>query len=103
MAEQTYRRLAANIQTTITLALYDLDLVRPYIDELHTSAAAHEQSAQTSPIRDNADCAQFPFFDAEKYTSGIEAWYKPAKFGRRATDSTTHSGWGCRPVLKNLE
>ncbi len=100
MAGQTYRRLAETIQTAITLALYDLDPVRPYIDELRTSAAAHEQSTQANSFKDNTDCAQLPFFEAGKYGAGVESWYKPARFGRGG-NSDTHSGWGCMPVLKN--
>ena len=82
MAEQTYRRLAATSQTTITLALYDLGLVDSYINELHTATSAQEQSAQTHLIQNNVDCAQFSFFDAETYRVGVDTWYKPARFGR---------------------
>lgn len=101
MAGQTYRRLAATIQTTITLALYELDKVQPYINELHTSAVTHEQSAQANLFRDNADCARFPFFDAGKYQAGVETWFKPSRFGR-GNNSETHSGWGCKPLSANL-
>lgn len=99
MAEQTYRRLAATIQTTITLALYDLGLVDSYINELHTATSAQEQSAQTHLIQNNVDCAQFSFFDAEKYRAGVETWYKPARFGR-GEKLESHSGWGCEPPSK---
>lgn len=101
MAGQTYRRLTANIQTKITLALYDLDEISPYLNELHTATRTHEQTAKPHSFQDNVDCAQFPFFNAEKQTAGIETWYKPARFGRRAPDSTGHSGWGCRPQSNN--
>lgn len=100
MADQTYRRLAANIHTTITLALYDLDPVRSYISELHTSTETHEQSVQNNLIQDLTDCAQFPFFDADAYRIGVTLWYKPARFGRGG-QIVTHSGWGCEPLSKN--
>ncbi|NGP75663.1 hypothetical protein G3570_03405 [Balneolaceae bacterium YR4-1] len=99
MAEQTYRRLAATIQTTITLALYDLGLVDSGINELHTATLAQEQSAQTHLIQNKVGCAQFTFFDAEKYRAGVKTWYKPARFGRGGK-LESHSGWGCEPPLK---
>ncbi len=101
LADETFRRLEGEIQTAITLAEYDLASVRGYIDELYDLTIAYEDTARINSYSYNVDCAQFPFFEGEKYTSGIETWYKPAKFGRRATDSTTHSGWGCKPVSKN--
>ncbi len=101
LADETFRRLENEIQTAITLAEYDLEFVRGYIHELYDLTKAYEDTARINSYRDNVDCAQFPFFDAEKYTPGIETWYKPAKFGRRAAASNTHSGWGCKPVLGN--
>lgn len=96
MAGQTYRRLSATIQTAVTLSLYDLDLVESYIDELHTSVAANERPAPLNLVQDYEDCAQYPFFNDRKFKTGVETWYKPARFGRRGK-TETHSGWGCRP------
>lgn len=101
IAGLTYRRLAATIQTTITLALYDLDRVRPYIHELHTSVDTNEQSTRTNLFQDNADCVRFPFFDAGKYQAGVVSWYKQARFGRD-NKLDAHSGWGCKPLPANL-
>lgn len=101
LADDTFRRLEDEIQTTITLVEYNLESVREYINELYDLTTAYEDTARLNPYHDNVDCAQFPFFDAEKYTSGIETWYKPAKFGRRAADSTMHSGWGCKPLYES--
>ncbi len=101
LADNTFQRLKKEIQTTITLAEYDLKPVRKYISDLYDLTTAFEDSTRLNPYRENIDCAQFPFFNAEKYTQGIKTWYRPAKFGRNATSTTGHSGWGCKPKLEN--
>ncbi|PAU94795.1 hypothetical protein CK503_04785 [Aliifodinibius salipaludis] len=101
LANDTFQRLEDQIQTTITLAEYDFESMRGYIDELDDRTASYKDTARIDPYHQNTDCGQFSFFDAEKYTQGIETWFKPAKFGRRATASDTHSGWGCRPLLED--
>lgn len=100
LADDTFRRLEEQIQTPITLAEYDFESMRGYIEELDDRIISYKDTARINPYDQNTDCGQFSFFDAEKYTQGIETWYKPARFGRRAA-SETHSGWGCRPLLED--
>ena len=97
MAGRTYKRLASEIRTTITLAVYDFDVVRNYHDELHAFATAHDSPGSINSFSDNVDCRQFPMFDDGTFSKGIETWYKPARFGRQS-DATDHSGWGCKPL-----
>ena len=100
MAEQTYKRLASEILTTITLAVYDFDVVRNYNDELRAFAMAYESSGSMRHFSDNVDCSQVPFFDDASFSNGIITWFKPARFGRQ-TNTTVHSGWGCKPLMDN--
>lgn len=101
LAGDTFRRLKEQVQTPITLAEYDFESIRKYVDELDNLITAFEDTARINRYHQNTDCGQFSFFDKEKYTQGIETWYKPAKFGRRADQSATHSGWGCKPLLED--
>jgi hypothetical protein len=99
MAEQTYQRLEATVQTTITLALYDLNDIRTYIKTLTSLTASNKVSDQSVQFQDNVDCAELLFPDSSSYRNGVETWYKPARFGRQS-GQFTHSGWGCKPVEK---
>lgn len=101
LADSTFKRLKKELQTTITLAKYDLEPVGRYINDLYDRTTAFQDSTRINPYRENVDCAQFPFFDEEKYTQGIKNWYRPARFGRNATVPTKHSGWGCKPLSEN--
>lgn len=96
MAGQTYRRLAEDIQTTITLGVYDFERIRSYINELYILTASIETSGQTKYFSDNVDCSRYSVFDHERFRQGVETWFKPARFGRKSSKST-HSGWGCKP------
>lgn len=98
MAEQTFQRLDTTVHTAITLALYDLKTIQPYIQSLSTHIA-NEDSERSPQIQDNVDCDLVHPFESEVYREGIETWYKPARFGRQSSQST-HSGWGCKPVVK---
>lgn len=98
LADETFQRLENEIQTVITLVEYDLEAVRRYIHELNDLTTSRRATARINTYHQNVDCAQFPFFDTEKYTQGVETWYKQARFGR-GSKLETHSGWGCKPVL----
>ncbi len=98
MADQTFQRLQETIQTTITLALYDLEEVKPYIDTLTSLTSENQTSDRFEQFEDNVDCAEIYSFGSEIYRQGVETWYKPARFGRQSGRST-YSGWGCKPLL----
>jgi hypothetical protein len=99
MADETYERLASEVQTAITLTVYDLEVVQNQKHELHTFVMAYGSLGSMQHFSDNTDCNQFEFFDDETFRQGIKTWYKPARFGRNSTD-TTHSGWGCKPLIQ---
>lgn len=99
MADQTYQRLEKTIQTTITLALYNLEDVKTYIDTLTPLTSTNQTSDRFEQFQDNVDCAEIYSFESETYRQGVETWYKPARFGRQSGRST-HSGWGCKPVAQ---
>jgi hypothetical protein len=100
MADQTYRRLETEIQTAITLSVYDLDVVKEYQNELHAFATAYDTLGRKQRFSDNVDCSQASFFNEDTFEKGVKTWYRPAKFGRKSS-ITTHSGWGCTPLLES--
>jgi len=100
MAEQTYRRLESEIETAITLTVYDLETVQEYQNELQSFSTAYSSLGSLQHFSDNIDCREIPFFEGDIFGSGLKTWYKPARFGRNAA-ITTHTGWGCKPLAEN--
>ena len=100
-AQQAYDRLVKDIQTEITIAVYDVDRVTQYVnsvDSIYTrNLTAHEVSPTTTIQR--CDCAEDPAFRSDAMSEGIEVFFRPARFGRSA-QKKTHSGWEC-PKLAN--
>lgn len=100
MAEKTYNRLANEILTTITLAVYDFEEVQKYRDELREFRVSYADFNLIPLYSDNIDCKEIEIFDNERFSNGVIAWFKPARFGR-ASANETHSGWGCRPLIQD--
>ncbi|HAC15911.1 MAG TPA: hypothetical protein DCE78_08215 [Bacteroidetes bacterium] len=95
MSSQTFDRLSKEVFTAITLSIIDLKKVQNYINELDENISIYIDDNNPDPFPDNIDCQELSFFDAEAYSNGITAFYRPAKFGRPSRFKT-HSGWGCK-------
>lgn len=96
IAENTFQRLSKTIQTAITLSVYNTEQVKSYLSEMNKIYQDYSDTADQNIPEDNIDCAAFPFFRNGKYTTGVQTWFQPAKFGPNSS-AKTHSGWGCRP------
>jgi hypothetical protein len=101
IADQTFRRLESEINTAITLTVFDFEIIQEQKNKLNLFIASHSPLANQNYVSNNIDCGDLSFFDSESFGNGIRTWFKPAKFGRNA-NITSHSGWGCKPLL-NLE
>jgi hypothetical protein len=98
MADQTFNRLAERIYTTITLSVYDLDVVGTYVDTLNTlNTTYYEALEYPISFEANVDCVQLPYFDPQRFSPGVKTWYQPARFGRKEMMKTP-SGWGCKAL-----
>ncbi|MCC5914200.1 MAG: hypothetical protein JJU46_07465 [Balneolaceae bacterium] len=98
IAETTFLRLSRNIQTVITLAIYDLEIVSNYIDELYRLNRSHEEESPPAMLEENIDCGTLPFFDDSTFRDGVDIHYRAPRFGRQS-GIQSHSGWGCKPSL----
>lgn len=96
IAEDSFKRLSNFLQTAVTLSVYEMDKVKPYIDSLSATydQAMREKSGQAFE-QDNIDCWVLPFWNRKQRLPGITTFYKPARFGKYA-DKVEHSGWGCQ-------
>lgn len=95
-ARKAFDRLARDLQTVVTVAVYDMDRVRPYINQV---AAAYDSALNllrdVPPSRlEHVDCAKIESFLRPGMSEGVDIWYRPARFGRQ-TDVSSHSGWQC--------
>lgn len=99
MSERTYQRLEKEVQTTITLTVYDFGIVQQYKNKLHDFTTTYNSLDHMQYMPDNVDCKQVEFFDGDTFRKGLNRWYKPARFGRRSVTSD-HSGWGCKPLIQ---
>jgi len=100
VAEQTFKRLESDVQTAITLAVYNFDVVKEYKSKLQSFAVSYQKSGRLNQYSDNMDCRQASFFDDAIFSKGLITWYKSARFGRTSF-SSNHSGWGCKPLMDN--
>ncbi len=94
-ARQAYLRLVADVQTAVTVALYDVDRVAPYV----TAVSGAYRLALTDTARPTAstglhvDCAESAFA-WPGMRDGVTLFYRPPQFGR-ARSKKDHSGWVC--------
>lgn len=95
-ARASFDRLAEDIQTEITVAVYDIDQVQGYVNSVdsiydHTLASLESTSETTM---EHCDCAEDSLFVRPAMSQGVDILFRSARFGRSAKKSS-HSGWEC--------
>lgn len=97
IAEDTFHRLANSVQTAVTLSVYDIRQLDPYIGELNERYTSCLNQHHPNLSRENTDCRPNRFFEFPAYTVGVHSFFKPASFGASAQQEE-YSGWGCKPL-----
>jgi hypothetical protein len=98
-AHQAFNRLTRDIQTAVSIAVYDADRVQEFLDSVHT-IYDHTLTAlrgETQPTRaeiGHCDCADLPGYVLPTMNEGVDVFYRPARFGR-SKNKQNHSGWEC--------
>ncbi len=100
-AEQSFKKLKENIQTSIAVAVYDVDRVRGY---LQTVDPLFDDPMKSLPGEKPAivvhyDCAEDTAFVRPGINDGVRVFYRPAQFGR-FKNKRAHSGWECSRLSK---
>jgi hypothetical protein len=98
MADQTFNRLQSEVQTAITLTVYDLEILSVHESEIQAFTSEYYRSDQLNIYSENIDCKSVSYFDSTIFDSGIHTWFKPTRFGRFSSMSI-HTGWGCKPLI----
>ncbi|HEX7573378.1 MAG TPA: hypothetical protein VF514_09805, partial [Bacteroidota bacterium] len=98
-ALQSFDRLTKDIQTAVSVAVFDVDRVQ---DFLHSVRSAYDRTltvlggeAQSATAAiERCDCADIPAYALPTMNEGVEVLYRPARFGR-SKNKQNHSGWEC--------
>jgi hypothetical protein len=95
-ARQAFDKLTEDIQTAVTVAVYDVDSVRGYLNSV---GSAYEQtltalSGKKPGSVEHLDCAEDPAYARPGMSEGVDIFYRPPRFGR-LKNKQSHSGWGC--------
>lgn len=98
MASQSLTRLQAWTQTSIALAVYDVESITPFLQKMQSRQPVgltnqSPNSPQPMPAA-YCDCLDGSSVAAEIPSAGVEVYYQPARFGR-LKNKTKHSGWAC--------
>jgi hypothetical protein len=96
-ARQSFESLKQDIQTTITVAVYDVDRVQGYVrgvDSLYAQTLTAPVGGRPG-IFEYIDCADDSAYVRPGMNEGVDIFYRPPRFGR-LQNKLYHSGWGCR-------
>ena len=98
-AREAFDRLTKYIQTAVSIAVYDADRVRKFVQSVHgrydhmLTTVEREVHASMATI-EHCDCADLPAYVLPTMGDGVEVLYRPARFGR-SKHKLNHSGWEC--------
>ncbi len=103
-AQQAFDRLTSDVQTAVSVAVYDVDSTQEYLHSVQgiynqTLSALKSESPVSKPIIEPCDCAEIPGYVLPIMNKGVDIFYRPARFGRLKS-KYSHSGWECWMDIK---
>jgi small nuclear ribonucleoprotein (snRNP)-like protein len=101
-AHQAFDRLTEDIQTAVTVSVYDVERVQGYLNSVdsvynHTLTTLKGETPGSSFA--HCDCAENSAYVLPGMNEGIDIFYRPPRFGRLKY-KLNHSGWECWRLLK---
>lgn len=95
-AQQAFNRLTEDVQTAVTVAVYDVDRVREFLQSVESvyDSALTSLKGEPPASLEHADCAEDSAYTLPGMSKGIEVFYRPPLFGR-SKHKQSHSGWEC--------
>lgn len=101
-ARKAFNRLSDNVQTAVTVAVYEPERAKAYLE-----AADSRYTQRLDSLKDQApeaieyvDCREDGSYVLPGMSDGVSVLFRPSRFGR-AKDKLRHSGWQCcRPVAR---
>ena len=98
-AHQAFDRLAKDVQTEVSVAVYDIDSVQGFLHSV-SMAYTNTLNSLTEEIQSSwttighCDCADLPEYVLPTINAGVDIFYRPALFGK-SKFKQNHSGWEC--------
>jgi len=101
-AHRAFERLTEDIQTAVTVAVYDVDRVQGF---LHAVDSTYDHTLTTLKGQkpgsvEHCDCAEDSAYVLSGMSEGVDLFYRPPRFGR-SKHKQNHSGWECWRRLKS--
>jgi hypothetical protein len=98
-ARQSFDKLTSNIQTTVSIVVYDTKIVKNFVNAVQKN---YNQTLNSLDVLTHAnlsliehcDCADIPAYQISTISDGVDVLYRPPHFGR-LKNRQTHSGWEC--------
>jgi hypothetical protein len=95
-AHRAFDRLICDVQTEVTVAVYDVDRVQEFlqaVDSTYNRDLA-KISEESPAFLEHCDCADDSAYTLPGMLEGVDVFYRPPRFGR-AKHKPRHSGWEC--------
>ena len=98
-ALQAFDRLTRDIQTAVSVAVYDVDRVQEFLHSVHSVYERTLTTLKGDPqgsmaTMEHCDCADLPAYVLPTMNEGVNVLFRPARFGR-SKQKQNHSGWEC--------
>ncbi len=99
VARRAFDRLLREVQTAVSVVVYDGDRVREFLDSVReiyrqTVITLKDEGPASMTRLEHCDCADVSAYVRPTMSEGVEVLYRPARFGR-SKDKQHHSGWEC--------
>lgn len=97
IARNSFERLSEQLQTMITVSVYDIDAVEKYINPYADNYTNYLDSIQQKSLfTDNTDCSNLGVFEGQEIPEkGVRTYFSSTAFGRES-GLEFHSAWGCK-------
>jgi hypothetical protein len=100
-ARRAFDRLTEDVQTAVTVAVYDVERVRGYlhtIDSLYENALSSMKDQPPGSV-EHFDCAEDSVYVLPGMSDGVDVFFHPPRFGR-SKHKQHHSGWECQRIQR---
>jgi hypothetical protein len=106
-AQRAFDRLTAEIQTTVSVSVYDVDRIQEFLrsvrkDYDNTLAILKGETPASLSMIKHCDCADLPVYLLPAINEGVDIFYRPARFGR-SKHKQNHSGWECWKDIRSQD
>lgn len=102
-AHNAFERLTSDVQTTVSVVVYDTRKVSGYLDSVRGAydRALAAASGMSSDSLEHCDCADDSTYSFPGMSDGLTVLYRAPRFGRMK-QKRNHSGWECWRAEENF-